>query len=89
MEREEGSADRVGVLRLRVEADTDPCVLVRILERFAQLNVTPCRVMAEYKSNDRVYVQLDVAGLSERHLALIAAKLEQVPYVIGAQWSRL
>jgi hypothetical protein len=76
------------LLHLRVAAEPDPGVLARVLERFQNLNVTPRRVCAEWRSSDIVDVEVLVAGLPEETLSLIAAKLGQVPTVLHAYWHR-
>ena len=53
----------VALLCLRVATDSDPSVLVRLLGYFQNLNVTPRRVVAEFGCNERLHLQIDVAGL--------------------------
>jgi hypothetical protein len=76
------------VLYLRVAAEPDPGALSRILERFQNLNVLPRRVVAEWGASGALYVQVDIAGMSEEALTLIAAKLGQVPCIFKAYWHR-
>jgi hypothetical protein len=76
------------VLYLRVAADADPGALARVLERFQNLNFTPRRVVAEWGINDTLHVQVDIAGLSEERMSLIAAKIGQVPSILNAYWHR-
>ena len=76
------------VLHLRVAADADPGALARVLERFQNLNLIPRRVVAEWGINDTLHVQIDIAGLSEERVSLIAAKLCQVPSILNAYWHR-
>ena len=78
--------ENVSLLRLRVVAEADPGALMRVLERFQNLGVLPRRVIAEFTSCDLLSVQLDVIGLEESRLSLIAAKLEQMPCVQQAYW---
>jgi hypothetical protein len=52
------------------------------------LNVLPRRVVAEYGTGNTLHIQLDIAGVSEQRLSLIAAKIEQAPCVLRAFWSR-
>ena len=82
------SPESVQVLRLRVLAEADPAALQRVLERFLHLNVLPRRVVAEYGTGNTLHIQLDIAGVSEQCLSLIAAKIEQAPCVLRAFWSR-
>jgi hypothetical protein len=78
--------ERVSLLRLRVVAEADAGALMRVLERFQNLGVLPRRVIAEFTTSDLVSIQLDVAGLEESRLTLIAAKLSQMPCVQQAYW---
>jgi hypothetical protein len=74
------------LLRLRVVAEADAGALMRVLERFQNLGVLPRRVIAEFTSADLLSIQLDVAGLEETRLSLIAAKLGEMPCVQHAYW---
>jgi (p)ppGpp synthase/HD superfamily hydrolase len=73
-------------LRLRVLAEADSGALMRTLERFQNLGVAPRRVIAEFTTADTMSIQVDIAGLDEAHLSLIANKLGQVPCVLRAYW---
>jgi hypothetical protein len=75
--------------RLRVVAEADPCALARVLERFQNLNVLPRRIIAEFGSNDLLHVQVDVFGLPEAQLGMIAAKIGQFPSIVNAYWHRV
>jgi hypothetical protein len=77
------------LLRLRVVADADPGALARVLERFQNINVVPRRVIAEFATNGKLHVQVDICGLTEDHLTLIAAKIGQTPTVISSYWHQL
>ena len=77
------------LLRLRVVTDADPSALARVLERFHNLNVLPRRVIAEFGTNDTLYIQVDVFGLTEEWLTLIAAKIDQAPAIVRAYWHRV
>jgi hypothetical protein len=74
---------------LRVSAEADPGALARVLASFQTLNVVPRRVIAELGAVGTLYIRIDVTGLTERHLSLIAAKIGQVPCVANAYWHRL
>lgn len=74
------------VLHLRVSAEPDPGVLARVLGRFQNLNVVPRRVLAEWATTGTLHVEVQVAGISEAMLSLIAAKLGQVPAILDAHW---
>jgi hypothetical protein len=87
----EGAPEEVATqaLCLRVCADADPGALARILICFQTLNVVPRRVLAELGTTGTLHVRIDITGLTERHLSLIAAKVGQVPSVGNAYWHRL
>ena len=74
------------LLRLRVVAEAESGALMRVLERFHNLGVLPRRVIAEFTTTDCVSIQLDVAGLEESRLTLIAAKLGELPFITQAYW---
>ena len=82
------STPHTQVLHLRVAAEADPGVVARVLERFQNLNLIPRRVVADWGSNDQLHVQVDIAGLSEERLTIIAAKIGQVPSILYAYWHR-
>jgi hypothetical protein len=48
--------------------------------------VLPRRVIAEFTSSDSLSIQLDVTGMEESRLSLIAAKLGEMPCVTRAYW---
>jgi hypothetical protein len=75
--------------RLQVVADSDPGAIARVVERFQNLNIIPRRVSAEFSSNDILHIEVDVCGLSEDQLALIAGKIRQAPCIVNAYWHRL
>ena len=81
-----GNVESYSLLRLRVVAEADAGALMRVLERFQNLGVLPRRVIAEFTTTDSVSIQLDVAGLEESRLSLIAAKLGELPFVTQAYW---
>ena len=81
-----GEVESYSLLRLRVVAEADAGVLMRVLERFQNLGVLPRRVIAEFTSADSVSIQLDVAGMEESRLTCIAAKLGEMPFVTRAYW---
>lgn len=82
------STSHTQVLHLRVAAEADPSVVARVLERFQNLNIIPRRVVADWGTNDQLHVQVDIAGLSEERLTVIAAKIGQVPSILSAYWHR-
>ncbi len=81
-----GNVESFSLLRLRVVAEADAGALMRVLERFQNLGVLPRRVIAEFTTTDLLTIQLDVAGLEESRLSLIAAKLGELPCVTQAYW---
>ena len=81
-----GEVESYSLLRLRVVAEADAGVLMRVLERFQNLGVLPRRVIAEFTSGDSVSIQLDVAGMEESRLSIIAAKVGEMPFVTRAYW---
>jgi len=76
-------------LCLRVSAESDPGALARVLSCFQTLNVVPRRVVAELGTTGTLYIRVDITGLTERQLSLIAAKVGQVPCVENSYWHRL
>jgi hypothetical protein len=88
-EEPEGEAPLDALLRLRVVAEADPGAIARVLERFQSLNIFPRRVVADQASTGQIHIQVDVFGISERRLNLIAAKLRQVPSVFNAYWHHM
>jgi hypothetical protein len=77
------------LLRLQVVADADPTALARVLERFQNLNIVPRRVTAEFGTNDILHIAVDVFGVPEEQLALIASKVCQAASIINAHWCKI
>jgi hypothetical protein len=77
------------LLRLQVVADADPAALARVLERFQNLNIVPRRVTAECGTNAILHVAVDVFGIPEDQLALIANKIREATSVINAHWCKV
>ena len=77
---------QLSILRLRVVAEADSGALMRVLERFQNLGVLPRRVIAEFTTTDVMSIQVDVSGVEENRLTLIAAKVGQIPCVSQAYW---
>lgn len=80
------SANSLAVLRLKVVAEADSGALMRVLERFQNIGVLPRRVIAEFTTTDSMTIQVDVSGVEENRLTLIAAKVGQIPCVSQAYW---
>ena len=75
--------------RLQVVADADPGAIARVVERFQNLNIIPRRLSAEFSSNDLLHIEVDVCGVPDEQLALIAGKIRQAPSIVNAHWQRL
>jgi hypothetical protein len=80
------SVNQLSVVRLKVFAEADSGALMRVLERFQNLGVLPRRVIAEFTTTDCMSIQVDVSGVEENRMTLIAAKLGQIPCVSQAYW---
>jgi hypothetical protein len=85
---EDTFAESIQVLCLRITAEADPGALPRLLANFQHLNVLPRRVIAELGSEGLLHIQIDVAGVPEARLTVMAAKMDQIPTVIRAYWHR-
>jgi hypothetical protein len=70
------------VRRLRVLAERDPGVLLRVLERFSNLNIVPSRVSAACGPGNEIVIEIEVTDLPSATCALIAAKIVQLPAVL-------
>jgi prephenate dehydratase len=77
------------LLRLRVATEDDPGALAHLLGYFQNLNITPRRIEADFATTGLMHVQIDVCGMSEARLSLIAAKITQHVPVVNASWHRL
>ncbi len=89
MVTEEAIQDVTQLLCLRVRADCDPGALTRVVSFFQTLNVVPRRVLAEFGSDETLHIRVDVAGLPEYRLSLIAAKIGEIPAIENAYWHHL
>jgi hypothetical protein len=83
------SSTEFSLLRLHVVADSDPGVLIRVLERFVNLNVSPRRVIAEATINGTLYIEVDIVDLPEVSLTLMTSKLNECVFVENAYWTRV
>jgi hypothetical protein len=83
------SSLEVSLLRLRVVAEADPGAIARVIERFQNLNILPRRIIAEFGVNDTIHIQVDVCGLPEEQLRIIAAKIGQATSIVNAYWHRV
>jgi hypothetical protein len=75
--------------RLQVVADADPGAIARVVERFQNLNIMPRRLTAEFSANGLLHIEVDVCGISDERLALIAGKIRQGPCILNAHWCRV
>jgi hypothetical protein len=80
------SQERWSSYRLRIVAEADPGALARIIERFVNINVIPHKVVLESGISGVLYVEVDVAGLSEAMVNVIVGKIGQVPCIRNAYW---
>ena len=80
------SSDEFTLLRLQVIADADAGALARVLERFQNLNVVPRKVLAELSTKGVFHVQVDVTGITQDCMAVIAAKIGEAPCIHSARW---
>jgi hypothetical protein len=69
------------LLRLRVVSDADPSAIGLVADRFRNLNVLPRRLLAEFGTDDRLHIEVDVCGMPEEQLLLIANKIAQSPSI--------
>jgi hypothetical protein len=89
MTLEQETAEKQALLRLRVATEADPNALARVLAHFQSLNITPRRIVAEFATTGVMHVQVDVSGLPEARLTIIAAKIAQAVPVLNAYWHYL
>lgn len=89
MVTKEESQEPTQALCLRVSAEADPGALTRVVSYFQTLNIVPWRVLADFGTNEVLHIRVDVAGLTEHRLSVIAAKIRQIPSVENAYWHRL
>ncbi len=83
------SSDEFTLLRLRVVADAEAGALMRVLERFQNLNVVPRKVLAELSLQGVFHVEIDVAGISRDRMDIIATKIGEAPCIHSARWHPL
>jgi hypothetical protein len=86
---EEEAAESFKLLRLRVATEADPSALARVLAHFQNLNIIPHRIVAEFATTGLMHVHVDVSGLPEARLTIIAAKIAQTVPVLNAYWHYL
>ena len=74
------------LFRLRVSAEADPGLVARLLGYFHNLNIVPQRIVAEFATTNAMHIHIDVSGLTESRLTLIAARVHQWVPVTHAYW---
>jgi hypothetical protein len=72
-----------------VVADADSLAVICVVQRFHNLNVVPRRISAEFGTDDRLHIEVDVIGLTEEQLALVAGKIGEAPSIHQAYWHRI
>jgi len=80
------SSETTKLVRLRVSTEADPGVITHLLSHFQNVNVIPQRVVAEFATTGLLHIHIDVSGLSESRISLIAAKMTQCVPVLHAYW---
>lgn len=83
------SQETFSLLRLQVLADADPSAIGAVVQRFQNLNFIPRRICAEFGTDERLHIEIDVCGVSAEQLSLIAGKIGQSPSIHCAHWHRL
>jgi hypothetical protein len=83
------SQSSCSLLRLQVVADADPAALMRVLERFQNLNIVPRRLTAEFGTNDILHIAVDVFGVPEGQFAQIASKICQATSIVTVHWYKV
>ena len=86
MTTEGSSLQSYPLLRLRVAAEADAQVFSCVLGRFQNLGILPRRVLAEFSAPDGVYIEVDIVGITEERLSLIAAKIAECPAILRSHW---
>ncbi len=89
MKLQKADEEPTQTLSLRVIAELDPSALPRVLSYFQNLNVIPCRVIAEREAIESLNIRVEVSGLSEERLSIISAKIGQIPGIVNAYWQRM
>jgi hypothetical protein len=59
------------------------------VQRFQNLNVVPRRISAEFSTNDLLHIEVDVFGLTDEQLSLVAGKIGQAVSICHVHWHRL
>jgi hypothetical protein len=83
------STATVSLFRLRVVANADPGAIARVIERFQNLNLLPRRVIAEFGINETIHIEVDVCGMPEEQMRVVAGKIGQAISIVSAHWHRV
>jgi hypothetical protein len=83
------SPQTVSRRRLQVVADADPGAIARVIERFQNLNIVPRRITAEFSSNHMLHIEVEVSGIPDEQLTLIAGKICRASCIVNAYWHRM
>jgi hypothetical protein len=83
------SQESLSLLRLQVAADVDATALARVIHCFQNLNIVPRRVIAEFGTNDILHITVDIFGVPDAQVALIANKIRQSTSVLNTHWYRV
>lgn len=63
-------------LARQTPTEADPSAIGRVIERLQDSNIVPRRILAESATND-LHIGVDVFGLTEEELSLVAGKIGQ------------
>ena len=85
---ERDSANQEIALTVCVVTEPDPGALLRVLERFRNINIMPLRTLAEVEPSGILRIRLELAEMDVDRLALITARIQNVPSVLDATWCR-
>jgi acetolactate synthase small subunit len=66
--------------------ESDPGALMRVLGLFQIRNLVPTRVCAVTEQNGWQTVTVEIAGVNEREIELICAKISQLTCVLCSEW---
>jgi len=73
---------------LEVLADTDPGVLIRLVERIQSLALTPMRLSAQWFLGERVWITFVFIGADEISIETLTRRIAHFPTVHFAVWKR-
>ena len=70
-------------------ADADPVVLIRLVERIQSLNLVPHRLAARWLTDDRLAIELILAGLDEPRIETLTQRISQFTTVHSVIWGHV